>query len=73
MVEWGKDAEGAAARPGLALINTEDHVVGPQALGEEIGRRVGARVEIMRGMGHWWMLQDPARSAEVLERFWATV
>ncbi len=73
MAEWGKDVEAAAARPGLALINTEDPFVGQQALGEEIGRRMGARVEIMEGMGHWWMLQDPGRSAEVLERFWAAV
>ncbi len=30
----------------------------------------GARVEVLDGLGHWWMLQDPDRAAEVLGRFW---
>ena len=25
------------------------------------------------GLGHWWMLQDPARAATVLREFWATL
>jgi pimeloyl-ACP methyl ester carboxylesterase len=73
MAEWGKDAEAAAVRPGLALINTEDPFVNDHSLGEEMGRRMGAHVEIMQGMGHWWMLQDPVHGAEVLERFWASL
>jgi hypothetical protein len=24
------------------------------------------------GLGHWWMLQDPARGAKMLEDFWPT-
>jgi hypothetical protein len=28
---------------------------------------------VLDGLGHWWMLQDPARSAVVLTRFWETL
>jgi hypothetical protein len=73
MAQWGADAEAAAARPGLALINTADPFVNDQTLGEEMGHRMGARVEIMQDMGHWWMMQDPKRGAEVLEQFWSSL
>jgi pimeloyl-ACP methyl ester carboxylesterase len=31
--------------------------------------RTGARLEVLEGRGHWWMLEDPAGGARVLERF----
>ncbi len=73
MTEWGNEAEAAAARPGMAMINTEDPFVNDLSLGKEMGRRMGAHIEIMQGFGHWWMMQDPALGAEVLQRFWATL
>jgi hypothetical protein len=33
--------------------------------------RAGARVKTLDGLGHWWMVQDPARSAQALTSFWA--
>jgi hypothetical protein len=33
--------------------------------------RAGARVAPLDGVGHWWMVQDPARGAAVLTDFWA--
>ncbi|MEV0831155.1 alpha/beta fold hydrolase [Nonomuraea rubra] len=30
----------------------------------------GARAVELDGLGHWWMLQDPARAARVLSEFW---
>jgi len=30
-------------------------------------------VETLEGIGHWWMLQDPARGAGVLEAFWSSL
>ena len=33
--------------------------------------RAGAPVAVLDGLGHWWMLQDPARGAAVLTEFWA--
>ena len=73
MAAWGNDAEAAAARPGLVLINTEDHFVGDTNLGVEMGQRMGATIAVQQGLGHWWMLQDPARGAAVLQQFWATL
>jgi hypothetical protein len=35
--------------------------------------RAGARVVALEGLGHWWMVQDPRRAADVLEEFWASL
>jgi hypothetical protein len=35
--------------------------------------RAGARVEVLDGLGHWWMTRDPERGAAVLTRFWASL
>lgn len=32
--------------------------------------RAGARTEVLQGLGHWWMVQNPAIGAEVRTRFW---
>ncbi len=73
MVAWGRDAGAASARPGMTLINSADPYVGSGDLGREMGHRMGARVVEMEGFGHWWMLQDPAHGAAILEEFWASV
>jgi hypothetical protein len=28
---------------------------------------------MLEGLGHWWMLQDPAAGAAALNAFWATL
>jgi hypothetical protein len=33
--------------------------------------RVGARVAELPELGHWWMVQDPTRGAQMLSEFWA--
>ncbi|GAA1174778.1 alpha/beta fold hydrolase [Pseudonocardia alaniniphila] len=60
----------AAARPGLALISTEDHFVGTDEQRRRAAARAGARVAVLDGLGHWWMAQDPDRGAAVLTEFW---
>ncbi|MFJ9914872.1 hypothetical protein [Actinacidiphila glaucinigra] len=35
--------------------------------------RAGARIDELEGLGHWWMVQDPHRSADALNRFWGTL
>lgn len=72
MAEAGRYLAAAAARPGLAILATEDHFVGTEAMHRESAAAAGARVAALEGLGHWWMLQDPARAAEALERFWAS-
>lgn len=73
MAEAGRNLEALAARPGLSLRATAD----PYArVGEHPGRvadRAGARTEVLEGLGHWWMLEDPKRGAAALTSFWETL
>ncbi len=72
MLAWGQDAEAASARPGLVLAPTEDPFTGGPELARRVAERMGARHKTLDGLGHWWMLGDPARGARVLEEFWAS-
>ncbi|WP_028937532.1 alpha/beta fold hydrolase [Pseudonocardia spinosispora] len=63
----------AASRPGLNILATEDHYVGSDELRRRAAARAGASTEVLEGLGHWWMLQDPARGAEVINRFLSLV
>ena len=60
----------AAARPGLVPVATDDLTAGSVALRHRAAQRAGARAVDLDGLGHWWMLQDPARSARMLSDFW---
>jgi pimeloyl-ACP methyl ester carboxylesterase len=73
MAVLGRDLERAAARPGLALVPTDDFFVGSVAARSSTARRAGATVAELPGLGHRWMLDDPAASADVLNRFWAAL
>ncbi|HXO52942.1 MAG TPA: alpha/beta hydrolase, partial [Mycobacterium sp.] len=69
----GQRLERASARPGLSLLATDDHYVGSDEIRRRAADRAGARTEVLDGLGHWWMVQDPARGAAALARFWASV
>lgn len=71
MAELGRNLEHASQRPGLALLATEDHMVGTDRQRRRAAHRAGARVETLDGLGHWWMTQDPARGARALTAFWS--
>ncbi len=73
MAELGQGLPAAAARPGLHLSAEEDHFVGTEEMQRQAAERAGARIEVLDGLGHWWMTQDPARDAAVLTRFWRSV
>jgi pimeloyl-ACP methyl ester carboxylesterase len=73
VAELGAGLETAAARPGLAVLPTEDHVVGTDEQRRRAAARAGARVEVLDGLGHWWMTEDPERAAAVLSSFWSSV
>jgi pimeloyl-ACP methyl ester carboxylesterase len=73
MAEAGRALGNAAARPGLSLLATEDPYIGSNDLRRRAADRAGAHTEVLDGLGHWWMVQDPARGAAALTRFWETV
>jgi pimeloyl-ACP methyl ester carboxylesterase len=69
--ERGRHLPAAAQRPGLAIIGTEDHFGGSVEMRLRSAARAGARPEILEGLGHWWMVQDPGRSTRAIASFWA--
>lgn len=71
MADLGRDLPAAAARPGLAVIATADHVVGTLEVRRRSAARAGARVAELDGLGHWWMVEDPSAGARALTSFWA--
>jgi pimeloyl-ACP methyl ester carboxylesterase len=73
MAEAGRALEVASARPGLSLLATEDPFIGSNARRTRAADRAGARTEVLDGLGHWWMVEDPARGAAALTDFWATL
>jgi pimeloyl-ACP methyl ester carboxylesterase len=73
MVEWGRDAEAARERPGLVLSPSDDPFTGGSDSARRVAERMGAQFVELDGLGHWWMLHDPARGALVLDEFWATL
>jgi len=73
IAEAGRALESAAARPGLSLLATEDIFVGSEAIRRRAAERAGAHTEVLDGLGHWWMVQDPARGAAALTRFWESL
>jgi len=36
----------------------------------EVAAQLGARTQALDGLGHFWMLEDPGRAADLLNRFW---
>ena len=73
MAEFGADLRGLASKPGLVIIASEDHFTGGEALARRTAERAGAQVAVLEGLGHWWMLQDPAAGAAALNAFWASL
>lgn len=73
MAEWGRELDGAATRPGLAIIAPNDPFVRSTDLAPIVAAQLGARAVEMEGQGHWWMLGDPAQGARALTEFWASL
>ena len=61
----------AAAKPGLALIATEDFYCGGETLARRSAERAGAEVAILKAAGHWWMCQQPKQGADAINAFLA--
>ena len=69
--EWGPDFA-AIPKPGLVLVPSDDTFLNPASAGAAAAR-AGAAAAPLDGVGHWWMLQDPARGAVVLRTFWSSL
>ncbi|HXQ60652.1 MAG TPA: alpha/beta hydrolase [Acidimicrobiales bacterium] len=69
--EWGPDFHDIA-KPGLILLPSDDPFLSADGARSSV-KRTGAALSELPGVGHWWMLQDPARAAAVLTDFWASV
>jgi pimeloyl-ACP methyl ester carboxylesterase len=73
MADAGRALENAAARPGLSILATDDPFVGSDEIRRRAADRAGARTEVLDGLGHWWMVEDPALGAAALTRFWKSL
>ncbi len=66
--EWAPDCHDVPA-PGLVLVPSADPFLNADSA-RRVARDAGADVSELPGLGHWWLLEDPAAGAELLERFW---
>jgi pimeloyl-ACP methyl ester carboxylesterase len=73
LAPWRDRLPAASARPGLILIPTGDEFTGGEALHRWAAQQTDAQVAVLEGLGHWWMLENPAAGAEALTRFWSTI
>lgn len=73
MARLGAQLAAAARRPGLVVIPTADAYTGGEQRARWAATEAGAQIALLPGLGHWWMLQDPAAGAEALRRFWASL
>ena len=73
MREFGAGLPRASAKPGLAVIATEDHYCGGETLARRSAGRAGAKVAVLQGAGHWWMCQQPKQGADAINTFLASL
>lgn len=73
MRDLGGGLPRATARPGLALIATEDSYCGGETLARRSAGRAGAKVAVLKGAGHWWMCQQPKQGADAINAFVASL
>jgi pimeloyl-ACP methyl ester carboxylesterase len=69
MRDFGVRLPRATAKPGLALIATEDSYCGGEKLARRSAERAGAKVAVLEGAGHWWMCQQPKQGADAINAF----
>lgn len=71
--ELGSDLSVMRKRPGHVIIAELDDYVGTEAMARDTAERAGASVSFLPGVGHWWMMQNPASGAEALNGFWSSI
>jgi pimeloyl-ACP methyl ester carboxylesterase len=73
MQRFGQELPKAASRPGLAIVPLQDTYTGGPVLARRSAERAGAAVAELEGRGHWWMCEDPAGGAAVLDNFFSSL
>jgi pimeloyl-ACP methyl ester carboxylesterase len=66
--DWGPDFVDIP-KPGMVVVPGEDPFLDAEGA-TRAAQRAGARTARLDGVGHWWMAQDPAAAAAMLESFW---
>jgi pimeloyl-ACP methyl ester carboxylesterase len=69
--EWAPDFKDIP-EPGMVVVPAEDPFLA-EDLAQAAAAQAGARVSHLPGVSHWWMLQDPAAGAAMLEDFWSSL
>lgn len=70
MTLWGEQFASMTDRPEtLVVIAHDDLYTGGPDMARGVAAGWGASVAELEGLGHWWMMQDPERSAEALRAF----
>jgi pimeloyl-ACP methyl ester carboxylesterase len=70
MTLWGDQFAESTRRPDtLVVIAHDDQYTGGPEMARRVAEKWGASVAELDGLGHWWMMQDPRRCAEVLRAF----
>jgi pimeloyl-ACP methyl ester carboxylesterase len=67
--EWGPDLDNVK-KPGTLIWGGNDQYMALE-FAERMAKRTGAELVTFPG-GHWWPVQFPKETAEVLERAWAS-
>jgi hypothetical protein len=55
------------------LARNDIVALSPPGFGAPVPPRAGARSVVLQGRGHWWMCEDPALGARVLDEFFASL
>jgi pimeloyl-ACP methyl ester carboxylesterase len=71
MRDLGDRLSRTTAKPGLALIATDDSYCGGETLSRRSAERAGAELAVLKGAGHWWMCQQPKQGADAINAFLA--
>lgn len=70
MTVWAGEYAELDRRPEtLVIVPHDDPYTGGPALARRVAQRWHAEIAELEGLGHWWMLQDPARGAATLGGF----
>ena len=64
---WGAEL-GPTSAPGLILLAELDSF-GNEAMSQDVAKTLGTREATLSGVGHWWALESPHESAEVIKEF----